>query len=500
MNHGLFTKTNYSNLFRFPRLLSWLLLFFGFISNGWGNNIQVSNLSLVDENRLESYVSIKFNLTWENSWRLSSGAANWDAAWIFVKYRIGTGEWQHANLHNSGHVTGTGTPSTLSVGLQDNSLAYNMSTNPGVGVYLYRSSASSGTFTTTDMKLRWNYGSDGINSGTNVDIKVFAVEMVYVPEGSFNVGGGTGTNAFTSTTINTAVANTAPSGTGSLGGQAGGYPTNQTPPDFPSWPNGYAAFYCMKYEISQQQYTDFLNTLTQDQANARKPASSSNRFGIMGSSVGSYTTSFPDVACNYLSWADGAAYADWAALRPMTELEYEKASRGNIAAVSGEYAWGASTIASNLYTLSGSGASNEGIATNYSTTAGNAAYTSTMTGGIDGPVRVGIFAANASNIARITAGASFWGIMELSGNVWERCVTLGNAQGKIFTGKLGDGQLATDGTANTALWPDGTANGSGFRGGSWEEASSTLRISDRTSATVTNTAREADFGFRAVRN
>lgn len=498
MNYNLMTETR--NPFTFERLVVGGLLFFLVITKGWGNNIQVSNLSLTDENRLESYVSIKFNLTWENSWRLSSGAANWDAAWVFVKYRIGTGEWQHANLHNSGHVTGTGTPATLSVGLQDNTAAFNMSTNPGIGVFLYRSSASSGTFTTTDMKLRWNYGSDGINSGTNVDIKVYAIEMVYVPEGSFNVGGGGGTNAFTSTTINTAIANTAPSGTGSLGGQAGGYPTNQTPPDFPSWPNGYGGFYCMKYEISQQQYTDFLNTLTQDQANARKPSGSTNRFGIMGSSVGSYTTSFPDVACNFLSWADGAAYADWAALRPMTELEFEKAARGNIAAVNGEYAWGGTTIASSAYTLSNGGASNEGIGSNYSTTNGNAGYATTISGGVDGPVRVGIFAANASNIARITAGASFWGIMELSGNVWERCVTLSNAQGKIYTGKHGDGQLATDGTANTALWPGSDAAGAGFRGGAWEEVATSLRTSDRINASVSSAAREADFGFRAVRN
>ena len=30
----------------------------------------------------------------------------------------------------------------------------------------------------------------------------------------------------------------------------------------------------------------------------------------------------------YISWPDLLAYADWAALRPITELEYEKAARG----------------------------------------------------------------------------------------------------------------------------------------------------------------------------
>ena len=41
-----------------------------------------------------------------------------------------------------------------------------------------------------------------------------------------------------------------------------------------------------------------------------------------------------------------------------------------------------------------------------------------MIGSIDGPLRVGIFAANSLNTGRITAGASYYGIMELSGNLW----------------------------------------------------------------------------------
>ena len=42
---------------------------------------------------------------------------------------------------------------------------------------------------------------------------------------------------------------------------------------------------------------------------------------------------------------DLVAYLDWAALRPMTELEYEKIARGSAEAiVPGEYAWGSTSI------------------------------------------------------------------------------------------------------------------------------------------------------------
>jgi formylglycine-generating enzyme required for sulfatase activity len=322
--------------------------------------------------------------------------------------------------------------------------------------------------------------------------------MVRVREGAFNVGGGGGNSAFTSTTISTANATAAPSGTGSLGGAAGGYPTGQIAPDNASWPNGYNAFYCMKYEVTQQQYVDFLNTLTQMQATARKANESTNRYAITGSTVGSYATNNPNVACNYLSWADDAAYADWSGLRPMTELEFEKACRGPLAAVTGEYAWGTADVASSAYTLSNAATASEGIATNYSTTAGNAMYTTTKVT-IGGPVRVGIFAANGSNSGRVSAGASYWGIMELSGNVWERPVAIGNETGRTFTGTHGDGILAGSGDANAATWPVTDAVGSGWRGGSWFDGTYDMQVSDRGTASYYYSGRGMSIGFRAVR-
>jgi hypothetical protein len=54
-----------------------------------------------------------------------------------------------------------------------------------------------GTFSITGAQLRWNYGANSVADDATVDVKVFAIEMVYVPQGSFYVGsGGTETGRF----------------------------------------------------------------------------------------------------------------------------------------------------------------------------------------------------------------------------------------------------------------------------------------------------------------
>jgi formylglycine-generating enzyme required for sulfatase activity len=183
----------------------------------------------------------------------------------------------------------------------------------------------------------------------------------------------------------------------------------------------------------------------------------------------------------------------------MTELEFEKACRGEQPGIAGEYAWGTATVAGSLaYALSGAGTASEGIVTNYSTTAGNA-ICSTTKGTIGGPVRVGIFAANGSNSGRVSAGASYWGIMELSGNVWERPVTIENPTGRAFTGTHGDGLLSGIGNANAATWPGTDAVGSGWRGGAWDSGPGNLKVYERSYGGDTEPNRYYGLGFRAVR-
>jgi len=468
------------------------------------NNIQISNTKLTGQNTAEGYTLVQFDLSWENSWRTSSAPNNWDAAWVFVKYRItaangGDDLWKHARLHNNGHSGGTGTGATIDVGLLTPGNAFDANTNPGIGIFIYRSANGTGAFSVAGAQLRWNYSANGVADDDLLEIKVFAIEMVYVPQGAFAAGsGGSESSAFTLTTINTANATTAPAGTGGFNGSAqGGYPTGQTAPANASWPNGYSAFYCMKYETTQQQYVDFLNTLTLTQMGYRRASQTGYRHDIKICGV-AYCTTNPYVACNYLSWMDGAAYADWAGLRPMTELEFEKACRGTVAPVADEYAWGTIEI-TQVTGINNSGAANETAANS-----GNGLSVHGNHGSVQGPLRVGALATSSTTI-RQASGASYYGIMELSGNLWERAVTVGNDTGRDFTGVHGDGALSTNGNANETAWPGLSsgevtdATGSGFRGGHWFTFAAFMRVSERFYATGSGTARNNVNGFRCVR-
>ncbi len=505
--------------------VAFLLLFC--ITELFSNNLRISNVSIAGQNTVSDYAIVELDINWENSWRTDNlngeGVENWDAVWLFVKYRKHSdGKWYHAALNSiaGNHSCGTGTGASF------------FPASDGTGIFVYREENGSGTFTQSNIQIRWDYGSQtgggALGDALNCDIQVFGIEMVYVPEGSFYAGDFNSTGTFRQSSNSTPVqitespvvvkcSNTSYDDdkledTGILvDGDNGIDKDGSSAVDNTGFPTGYKAFYSMKYEITQEQYADFLNTLTSSQKSARFPNQFNNFRHFLREVSGVYgcdannngvlneSDDGQNTACNYLSWADGAAYADWAGLRPMTELEFEKACRGIKNPVSGEYAWGTTQIAGSAYTLSGSGTENEDISTGYSTNAGNCSYSITD-GSINGPLRVGIFAGNSANTDRITSGASYYGIMELSGNLWERPVILGEQTGRNFTGEHGNGILDASGNADVSNWPGTNAEGAGFRGGRWNINQSYCRISGREEASYTSNSRSQFNGFRCVRS
>ena len=157
------------------------------------NNIQVLNPTLTGINYAQQSVQVRFDILWEHSWRMGSTSDSWDAAWIFVKYRhAGTGAWGHALLHNTGHVAPAG--SVIDDGLLMPGTPFDPATNPAVGVFLHLSAGDFGTFNGQGVELRWNYGASGLAYTDIAEVSVFALEMVYIPEGPFWVGDGTTTS------------------------------------------------------------------------------------------------------------------------------------------------------------------------------------------------------------------------------------------------------------------------------------------------------------------
>ncbi len=501
------------------------------------HNIQVSNVSLQNVDATAKTIDIKFDLTWENSFTGTdaNGKTFYDRAWVFVKFwnnasTVGAVPWQHATLMPGG---------TL--------VAYDQTA--GVGI----SADSKGAFCKPgyNQTVRWNYGTDGLTSSANVKVRVMAIEMVYIPQGPFYVGDGSASqvagqfrNGASTTTPNAPFAITSESaitlggpGTGNLGNNnaVGEYvPTGQddfndtTTKTLPAaFPKGFNAFYIMKYDVSQGQYRDFLNTLSSAQANNRWSLFTTYRYGVKRS--GSPAVYYCDLnstggagdskdgewlMCNFIGWPDHCAYAAWAGLRPMTELENEKAARGGSPtnnAVPNEYAWGSVSI-TQATGITNSGANNE------TATPSNA---NCVYGWNVGPMRCGVF--SASSTTRVQSGASFYGVMDLTGNLTNWCVAVGNGAlgttmgGRDFQGSHGNGTLATasgfEGNALNADWPGydtsnsqqgvtgvnrvGTLRGGGFTGDVWR-----VRVSDRWLSTYYPNNLRSQFysgGSRCVR-
>lgn len=151
----------------------------------------------------------------------------------------------------------------------------------------------------------------------------------------------------------------------------------------------------------------------------------------------------------------------------MSELEFEKCGRGLINPLANEFAWG-----SNYYDIAGDYL-NDGFPNELPDPP-----SSNCNVYLSYPIRCGAFADLSSN--REESGAGYYGCMELSGNVWERCVTVGSPYGRAFDGQHGNGIISDIGDANVLNWPFSVSGyGSCFRGGSANGSTDMLRLSDR---------------------
>ena len=414
----------------------------------FGNALNVTNL-VVDQ----AAGTVTFDIDWQNSWRVDGAPVNsvpynWDAVWTFVKFRecgaASTVDWTHGTV-TSATIGGSlelinsdGTASALDT---DQRGALVRQNTPGIF-------ANTGphTITLTISNLP--------AAGTDIDVKAFGIEMVYVPEAAYTLGDGNGSNPnnyFSTVSISSEAAVTLD---GSISLPA-------------AYPKGYAAFHCMKYEISQGQYADFLNTITGAAQTALFPSQNgSYRHTIVntGTPPETHVANRPDRACNYLGWEHVSAYLDWSGLRPLTELEFEKACRGEDPPISGEHAWG-NTVYTEATTISTTVPTENGTEIIIAPTDANAHLgNNSMSGGDGGrgPLRAGIFATPTTS-TRVQSGATYYGILDMSGNV-DETVIVASTNGASYDGTWGDGQIDGSGAHNVGSWPASTAQGAGSNG------------------------------------
>lgn len=410
-----------------------------------GTDVTIENVAFIAPRESGEPMRAVFDVSWKNAWR---SARNHDAAWIFLKLRRENGSFTHVRLAAAGH-------SVVSTQVSGAPTATIEPSPDGVGAMIYSSQPYGGDVAwRISLMLDQERAEEDYPSGR---LSVYGIEMVHVPEGPFYAGD-VDPKAYEFGAFYRSSASGEPDGlfsvaseseipvgqeAGAISYRPGEYEGDANGPIPAPFPKGFAAFYVMKYELTQGQYAAFLNTLsdaaTYDRTNFGGRNYYENR-GTIRLEDGRYVAASPGRPMNFLSWDDGLAYVDWAGLRPMTELEFAKAARGPDRPGPSAFPWGTSSrdqiarIVDPNDELSIAGGRSE---------------------------------AELTDATRPVFGASYYWVMDLAGSVWERVISIGSPDGRAFQGSHGDGVLGSHGRATNEDWPHTYTGGAGhgYRGG-----------------------------------
>ncbi len=419
-------------------------VFFLFCLSGYASDLKFSTPLLYIE---EGNLFASFNVSWDNSWNTDK---NRDAVWLFFKSIPGSGQARHIKVLPNGH--------TKIADFSDQPVELGFEVSPdSTGIFIFPNETYRGNISLTLKVSLDRMSFRGVNTRRSL-FRVFGTEMVYIPQGSFTLGDPTkeaqeygsiyqptnGNGEVQLAKINSETSELKVAQDGDIFYQKKeGYEGDQTGIIPGSFPKGVASFYIMKYEISEGQYATFLNTL-HEEGQAQRNITTERNYLALGGSIasneGRFSSPHKNKPCKFTSWEDAMAYADWAGLRPMTEFEFTKASRGPRNPVSAELPWGTN----NKYQVQRM-PNEEGILV--------------MNNGW------GEEELSEENLAYFAA--SYYWVMDLAGSMWERMVSIGHPVGRNFKGSHGDGTLSEEATATNSDWPSGEADagGVGFRGG-----------------------------------
>jgi len=336
--------------------------------------------------RDEKTAIIQFDIAWSGSWRHD---VNHDAVWVFFKARLdGQTEWKPVRLaadkvlNPMGYGQKDGLTLDFMVPAGDDGFA---------GLFVRRADHGMGNVDATGLTAIWDLTAlPEIKKDTKVAIKAYGLRMVYVAEGSYYLGtGGDETYAFyqcqpkrkqaaeTERIVNATstmvvreqrnldvefppyhVTNSAAIPTGKQPGKlwARGAEPEEGGEIPATFPNGYKGFYMMLGPIPQAAYAYFLSSLPPELATYHHEEGNHAMDSGWAGSIAKVPndTEYPyqffhgrlkSICTWWLKWDDCATFAAWAGLRPMTELENEKALRGPrypVPSEAGHSFWGGS--------------------------------------------------------------------------------------------------------------------------------------------------------------
>ena len=478
----------------------------GCLSKIGANNVSLSNVTY---NEVAN--TINFDLSWDNAFYVNS---DWsDHIYIFAKYKNGNASsWDRVLFEPTGHSDNS---SSVSFDIAGNSPLID-------GKRLGMKAGNVETYTTGSQSANCTALLADNITFFNPSFKVFAIEMVQISNigNDYYVGDGSSANRFHKgdnlnqpyfwdhDNISSATVGTGPNDINTL--HPDGIPVDSIPSYYFRPTNN-----IMKYEISQQQYVDFLNCLNRTGQNKRVATdisgtsitdvfvmtqtpnvSSTTRNGIRcdaslpaggpisfycdfnDNAIGNEYDDGQNIAMNYLSGEDLFAYLDWAGLEPINELQYEQICRGSYAPVPGEFAWGTNGFVNAVISFG----------------AANGSPDEVIVGApINGPLRnsqlpMRCGAAATTTTTRLTSGGSAYGIMELSGNVAEIVIHLRDINSFVYI-LNGDGLININATTNEA-WPQLIDYKGGYINGDADT------VSERQTTAISFTDRSPYYGGR----
>ena len=455
---------------------------------GYATEVKVSYVEAVRAD-VDQPWAINFTISWKNSW---NNSRNHDASWVFFKLGQDNGSMHQYLKPASAKMLWKGSDSMPDARIEVS--------EDGTGLFVYPGSEYRGDVTYHITVERDTAKTDYRRRFTKME--AMAIEMVYIPEGGFTLGDpyepARQYGAFYRSDEEgnydglieiKSAAQEIPVGPnkGSLYYQARNksYQGDQEGPIPATFPNGYGAFYIMKYEVNQGQYARFLNLIGKTAATVRinfGSPSYKKHGGTIALKDGKYVAGSPNRRNVYFHWDDMMAFTDWAALRPYTELEYTKACRGPLKPQAHEYPWNTTTLDNMVVRIDP--ATQERVILN------------------------GMDEGDLTEQNRELFGASYYWVMDLAGSMWEKLITVGDPKGRSFTGEHGDGSISYYGYADVGDWPEGfrEVEGYGYRGGGYYGEKGEITdfnpyspIAYRRYGAWSGGPRNAAYGYRAAR-